>query len=350
MTKTMKRRVGIEALHRESRQLKRDKVVSLPNMVSESHTDPVFPIGCDGFRPLKRQGIANVRRTCRGHFREEVTNLGGNTKAFSALVLGLGRELFYFSETQEESYMIRIEHLSKIYQTKTQVDALKDISLHVQPGDIYGIIGMSGAGKSTLLRCISFLEQPTSGSIFLDGTDMSSVSPRQLQEIRKEMGVIFQGYNLLMQKTIRKNIAFPLELNKTPKTDIDKRVDELLRIVGLSDKADFYPAQLSGGQRQRVAIARALATNPKVLLCDEPTSALDPLTTRSILELLRDINRNLGVTIIVITHELGVVRSLCQKVAVIDQGSIVEQGLTAQVMDAPQNDITKLLISTAGGR
>ncbi len=246
--------------------------------------------------------------------------------------------------------MIRIEHLSKIYQTKTQVDALKDISLHVQPGDIYGIIGMSGAGKSTLLRCISFLEQPTSGSIFLDGTDMSSVSPRQLQEIRKEMGVIFQGYNLLMQKTIRKNIAFPLELNKTPKVDIDKRVDELLRIVGLSDKADFYPAQLSGGQRQRVAIARALATNPKVLLCDEPTSALDPLTTRSILELLRDINRNLGVTIIVITHELGVVRSLCQKVAVIDQGSIVEQGLTAQVMDAPQNDITKLLISTAGGR
>lgn len=246
--------------------------------------------------------------------------------------------------------MIRIEHLSKIYQTKTQVDALKDISLHVQPGDIYGIIGMSGAGKSTLLRCISFLEQPTSGSIFLDGTDMSSVSPRQLQEIRKEMGVIFQGYNLLMQKTIRKNIAFPLELNKTPKTDIDKRVDELLRIVGLSDKADFYPAQLSGGQRQRVAIARALATNPKVLLCDEPTSALDPLTTRSILELLRDINRNLGVTIIVITHELGVVRNLCQKVAVIDQGSIVEQGLTAQVMDAPQNDITKLLISTAGGR
>ena len=246
--------------------------------------------------------------------------------------------------------MIRIEHLSKIYQTKTQVDALKDISLHVQPGDIYGIIGMSGAGKSTLLRCISFLEQPTSGSIFLDGTDMSSVSPRQLQEIRKEMGVIFQGYNLLMQKTIRKNIAFPLELNKTPKADIDKRVDELLRIVGLSDKADFYPAQLSGGQRQRVAIARALATNPKVLLCDEPTSALDPLTTRSILELLRDINRNLGVTIIVIAHELGVVRSLCQKVAVIDQGSIVEQGLTAQVMDAPQNDITKLLISTAGGR
>lgn len=246
--------------------------------------------------------------------------------------------------------MIRIEHLSKIYQTKMQVDALRDISLHVQPGDIYGIIGMSGAGKSTLLRCISFLEQPSSGSIWLDGKNMKDVKGKELQEIRKEMGVIFQGYNLLMQKTIRKNIAFPLELNKTPKADIERRVDELLALVGLSDKADFYPAQLSGGQRQRVAIARALATNPKVLLCDEPTSALDPLTTRSILDLLRDINRDLGVTIIVITHELGVVRSLCQKVAVIDQGSIVEQGFTSQVMDAPQNEITKLLISTAGGR
>lgn len=246
--------------------------------------------------------------------------------------------------------MIRIEHLSKIYQTKMQVDALRDISLHVQPGDIYGIIGMSGAGKSTLLRCISFLEQPSSGSIWLDGKNMKDVKGKELQEIRKEMGVIFQGYNLLMQKTIRKNIAFPLELNKTPKADIDRRVNELLALVGLSDKADFYPAQLSGGQRQRVAIARALATNPKVLLCDEPTSALDPLTTRSILDLLRDINRDLGVTIIVITHELGVVRSLCQKVAVIDQGSIVEQGFTSQVMDAPQNEITKLLISTAGGR
>ena len=246
--------------------------------------------------------------------------------------------------------MIRIEHLSKVFQTKTEVAARKDISLHVQPGDIYGIIGMSGAGKSTLLRCISFLEQPTSGSIFLDGNDMKTIKGKQLQELRKKMGVIFQGYNLLMQKTIRKNIAFPLELNKTPKAEIDKRVDELLEIVGLSDKADFYPSQLSGGQRQRVAIARALATNPKVLLCDEPTSALDPLTTRSILELLRDINQNLGVTIIVITHELGVVRSLCQKVAVIDSGTIVEQGLTSEVMDNPQHEMTKLLISTAGGR
>ena len=246
--------------------------------------------------------------------------------------------------------MIRIEHLSKTYSGKTEVAALKDISLHVQPGDIYGIIGMSGAGKSTLLRCISLLDCPSSGSIYLDGKDMNTISVKELQQLRKQLGVIFQGYNLLMQKTIRKNIAFPLELSKTPKDEIKRRVDELLEIVGLSDKAEAYPSQLSGGQRQRVAIARALASNPKVLLCDEPTSALDPLTTRSILELLRDINQKLGVTIIVITHELGVVRTLCQKVAVIDGGLIVEQGLTREVMDEPKHEITKLLISTAGGR
>ncbi len=246
--------------------------------------------------------------------------------------------------------MIRIEHLKKTYQTSTQVDALNDISLHVQPGDIYGIIGMSGAGKSTLLRCISLLDQPTSGSIVLDGHDMSTIKGKQLQELRKNMGVIFQGYNLLMQKTIRKNVAFPLELNKTPKAEINKRVDELLEIVGLSDKAESYPSQLSGGQRQRVAIARALATHPKVLLCDEPTSALDPLTTKAILDLLADINNKLGVTIIVITHELNVVRNLCKKVAVLDKGAIVEQGLTRSVMENPNHDVTKLLISTAGGR
>ena len=246
--------------------------------------------------------------------------------------------------------MIRIEHLKKTYQASTQVDALNDISLHVQAGDIYGIIGMSGAGKSTLLRCISLLDQPTSGSIVLDGHDMSTIKGKQLQELRKNMGVIFQGYNLLMQKTIRKNIAFPLELNKTPKEEINQRVDELLEIVGLSDKAEAYPSQLSGGQRQRIAIARALATHPKVLLCDEPTSALDPLTTKAILDLLADINKKLGVTIIVITHELNVVRNLCKKVAVLDKGFIVEQGLTEAVMENPSHDVTKLLISTAGGR
>ncbi len=245
--------------------------------------------------------------------------------------------------------MIQIDHLRKIYQTKTEVHALQDVSLHVAPGDIYGIIGMSGAGKSTLIRCISLLESPSSGSIALDGRDVSQIKGRELQELRKKIGVIFQGYNLLMQRNIRQNIAFPLELAKLPKAEIQKRVDELLEIVGLADKGDFYPAQLSGGQRQRVAIARALANNPKVLLCDEPTSALDPLTTRSILELLEDINRKLGVTIIIITHELSVVRRLCRKVAVLDKGRIVEQGLTSDIMEKPQNDITKLLISTAGG-
>lgn len=246
--------------------------------------------------------------------------------------------------------MIRIEHLSKVFQGTNEVEALKDINLHIAAGDIHGIIGMSGAGKSTLLRCISFLEQPSSGRILLDGKDMSSIKGKERQQLRKEMGVIFQGYNLLMQQTIRKNIAFPLELNKTPKNQIDQRVNELLEIVGLRDKADSYPSQLSGGQRQRVAIARALATNPKVLLCDEPTSALDPLTTHSILDLLKEINQNLGVTIIVITHELGVVRNLCKKVAVIDDGRIVEQGFTSEVMEHPQHEMTKLLISTAGGR
>jgi len=247
--------------------------------------------------------------------------------------------------------MIRIEHLSKIYPSAAVggVDALKDVSLHVKSGDIYGIIGMSGAGKSTLLRCISLLDEASSGSLYLDGKDTKTIKGKELRELRKKIGVIFQGYNLLMQKNIRKNIAFPLELNHTPKTDIDKRVDELLEIVGLSDKADAYPSQLSGGQRQRVAIARALANHPSVLLCDEPTSALDPLTTGSILQLLEEINHKLGVTIIVITHELSVVKKLCQKVAVIDKGSIVEQGLTSQVMADPQHPVTQLLLSTTGG-
>ena len=242
--------------------------------------------------------------------------------------------------------MIRIEHLSKTFQGTTQVEALNDICLHVEKGDIFGIIGMSGAGKSTLMRCISLLEQPSSGSIYMDGQNLQELNSKQLLQLRKQIGIIFQGYNLLMQKNIRKNIAFPLELSKRPPEEIQSRVDELLELVGLSDKADAYPAQLSGGQRQRVAIARALASNPKVLLCDEPTSALDPLTTQAILDLLVDINQKLGVTIIIITHELNVVRSICGKVAVIDNGCIVEKGTTAQVMEHPQSDIGKKLIST----
>ena len=243
--------------------------------------------------------------------------------------------------------MIEIKNLSKHFDSANRVDALQNVNLTVEDGDICGIIGMSGAGKSTLLRCISMLETPTEGSIEIDGKDIFSLKGRELLELRRQMGVVFQGYNLLMQRTIYKNIAFPLELVKTPKQELEKRVGELLELVGLSDKAQMYPAQLSGGQRQRVAIARALASNPKVLLCDEPTSALDPLTTRSILKLLQQINRTLGVTILIITHEIGVVRSICNRVAVIEAGSIAEQGKTEQVFANPQSQAAKQLLDTA---
>lgn len=240
--------------------------------------------------------------------------------------------------------MIRIKNLSKTFDKSCNVDALKNVNLSIEAGDVCGVIGMSGAGKSTLLRCIAMLETPSSGSIEIDGRDIFSLKGKELLDLKKSLGVVFQGYNLLMQHSIRQNIAFPLELIKMPKDQIAKRVDELLCLVGLSDKAEEYPSQLSGGQRQRVAIARALASNPKVLLCDEPTSALDPLTTRSILKLLREINHTLGVTIVIITHEIGVVRSICNKVAVIDAGEIAESGLTKEVFAAPQSQAAKQLL------
>ncbi|MCI6346707.1 MAG: methionine ABC transporter ATP-binding protein [Negativibacillus massiliensis] len=240
--------------------------------------------------------------------------------------------------------MIRIKNLSKTFDKSCNVDALKNVNLSIEAGDVCGVIGMSGAGKSTLLRCIAMLETPSSGSIEIDGKDIFSLKGKELLDLKKSLGVVFQGYNLLMQRSIRQNIAFPLELIKMPKDQIAKRVDKLLRLVGLSDKAEEYPSQLSGGQRQRVAIARALASNPKVLLCDEPTSALDPLTTRSILKLLREINHTLGVTIVIITHEIGVVRSICNKVAVIDAGEIAESGLTKEVFAAPQSQAAKQLL------
>ena len=240
--------------------------------------------------------------------------------------------------------MIRIKNLSKTFDKSCNVDALNNVNLSIEAGDVCGVIGMSGAGKSTLLRCIAMLETPSSGSIEIDGRDIFSLKGKELLDLKKSLGVVFQGYNLLMQRSIRQNIAFPLELIKMPKDQIAKRVDELLCLVGLSDKAEEYPSQLSGGQRQRVAIARALASNPKVLLCDEPTSALDPLTTRSILKLLREINHTLGVTIVIITHEIGVVRSICNKVAVIDAGEIAESGLTKEVFAAPQSQAAKQLL------
>lgn len=241
--------------------------------------------------------------------------------------------------------MIKIINLCKTFNEVTPpVTALKDVNLHVQKGDIFGVIGMSGAGKSTLLRCLSMLETPTSGEILLNGKNTAHLKGRELIEARRNMGVVFQGYNMLMQKSVSENVAFPLTLNKTPKAEVEQTVSRLLKLVGLEDKAKAYPAQLSGGQKQRVAIARALATNPQVLLCDEPTSALDSLTTRSILALLRDINRTLNVTIVIITHEMSVVKALCNRVAVIDEQRIVECGPTLEIFNNPQSDITKLLL------
>ncbi|HIR52356.1 MAG TPA: ATP-binding cassette domain-containing protein [Candidatus Onthovicinus excrementipullorum] len=241
--------------------------------------------------------------------------------------------------------MIEIKHLSKSFQTSGgDVDALKDVSLTIRDGEIYGIIGMSGAGKSTLIRCINMLERPTQGSVEIDGRDLGHMTKAELRTMRREVAMIFQGFNLLMQRTCLKNVCFPLELAGMKKKDARARAMELLETVGLPDKADAYPAQLSGGQQQRVAIARALATDPKILLCDEATSALDPQTTHNILELIREINRRTGITVIVITHQMSVVEEICSKVAILDHGSVVEEGPVSQVFTAPQSDAAKRLV------
>lgn len=241
--------------------------------------------------------------------------------------------------------MITAENLKKVFSGKDgDVAALNGIDFSLNNGDIFGIIGMSGAGKSTLLRCITMLEKPDSGKIFIDGTDILSLKGEALRSARRQMGVVFQGYNLLMQRTAAQNVAFPLEIAKTPKKEINERIKELLSLVKIEDKADFYPSQLSGGQKQRVAIARALATNPEVLLCDEPTSALDSLTTRQVLSLLKEINKRLNTTIIIITHEIGVVRSVCNRMAVIDGGRFVEQGSAEEIFANPKSEITRLLL------
>ena len=228
------------------------------------------------------------------------------------------------------------------------MEALQGISARIEDGDIFGIIGLSGAGKSTLLRCIALLEVPSEGSIKIDGKDLSALKGRELTAHRRQIGVIFQGYNLLMQRTVAKNIAFPLEIAGVSKPEITERVARLIRLVGLEGKESSYPSQLSGGQCQRVAIARALANNPKVLLCDEPTSALDSFTTKAILDLLRDINRQLGVTIIIITHEIGVVRQICNRVAVIESGRFAENGPAAEVLAAPKSVAARQLIGVGG--
>lgn len=241
--------------------------------------------------------------------------------------------------------MIEIKNLSKTFKTAdSSLDALKNVSLTINDGDIYGIIGMSGAGKSTLVRCINVLERPTEGQILIDGVDMGSLSSKQLRDARRNITMIFQGFNLLMQRNCLKNICFPLELEGMKKEDAKKRALELLEIVGLPDKAKAYPAQLSGGQQQRIAIARALATNPKVLLCDEATSALDPNTTHSILNLIRDINKKLGITVIIITHQMSVVEETCNRVAILDNGTVVEQGEVSTVFAHPQSAAAKRLV------
>ena len=241
--------------------------------------------------------------------------------------------------------MIEIKNLSKSFSTTDGVvDALRDVSLTIRDGDIYGIIGMSGAGKSTLVRCINMLERPTEGNVIINGQDIGSLKPSVLRDLRRSVSMIFQGFNLLMQRTCLKNICFPMELAGVKKTDAVKRAKELLEIVGLPNKANAYPAQLSGGQKQRIAIARALASDPKVLLCDEATSALDPQTTHSILELIREINENTGITVVIITHQMSVVEEICNRVAILDDGRVAEEGEVSAIFSQPKSTAAKKLV------
>ena len=241
--------------------------------------------------------------------------------------------------------IIQIKGMTKTYGTGDgAITALREIDLSIRQGEIFGIIGLSGAGKSTLVRCINLLERPTDGSVTVAGKTLTDLKDVELRQARQSIGMIFQSFNLLMQRTVLDNVCFPLELQKVPKSKRHERGMELLRIVGLEDRANAYPAQLSGGQKQRVAIARAVANDPKVLLCDEATSALDPNTTRAILDLVREINRTMGVTVVVITHEMKVIEQICHRVAVIDKSQIVEMGEVSEVFTSPKSQIARDLI------
>jgi len=241
--------------------------------------------------------------------------------------------------------IIKIEHLDKLFKVKDMdVQALKDISLDIHKGDIYGIIGMSGAGKSTLVRCLNFLEKPTGGRVVVDGRDLSKLSEKELRAARKDIGMIFQHFNLLMQRSVIDNVCFPMEIAGMKKKQAREKAMEYLKVVGLEEKAKAYPAQLSGGQKQRVAIARVLASDPKILLCDEATSALDPQTTKSILQLLKEINRKYGITIVIITHEMAVVQEICSHVAIIDHGHLAEFGLVEEIFLSPKSKEGRKLI------
>lgn len=245
--------------------------------------------------------------------------------------------------------MIDLKDVSVIFQGDKQkeIKAVQNVSLHVNKGDVYGIVGYSGAGKSTLVRTINLLQRPTSGKVVINKKVITDLSEKELRQARKKIGMIFQHFNLMGSRTIFDNVAFPLKRSKLTKSQISKKVLELLDLVGLGDKADAYPSQLSGGQKQRVAIARALANDPEILLCDEATSALDPKTTSSILELLKKLNKDLGLTIVIITHEMQVVKEICNKVAVMEDGHVIEEGSLLEIFTSPQNQLTKDFINTA---
>ncbi len=245
--------------------------------------------------------------------------------------------------------MIEIQNLCKTFRTAGgEVEALKNINQRIEDGDVFGVIGLSGAGKSTLVRCLNLLERPSSGSVRVDGKELTALSPRELRQARQSIGMIFQGFNLLMQRTALENVCFPMELAGVKKSQARSRAQELLELVELPDKAGAYPSQLSGGQKQRVAIARALASEPRVLLCDEATSALDPKTTRAILELLKKLNRELGVTVVLITHEMRVVEQICNRVAILERGEVQETGPVSEVFTNPRSEAGRRLVLPEG--
>ena len=245
--------------------------------------------------------------------------------------------------------MIELKHITKVFPTADgELTALNDVNITIHDGDVYGIVGMSGAGKSTLVRCINLLERPTSGQVVIDGKDLCVMPAKELIQQRRSISMIFQQFNLLMQRTCLKNICFPMEIAGVKAADAQKKAKELLEIVGLPDKADAYPAQLSGGQKQRTAIARALASDPKILLCDEATSALDPKTTQDILKLVKDINKRLGITVVVITHEMAVVEEICTHVAILDHGVLQESGTVEDIFSNPQTEAGRRLVYPNG--
>jgi D-methionine transport system ATP-binding protein len=242
--------------------------------------------------------------------------------------------------------MIKLRHISKTFRGKRDVPAVQDVSLSVAEGEIFGVIGFSGAGKSTLVRCINLLERPDKGEVLIKGRDITKLQGKELRSSRQDIGMVFQHFNLFRSRTAGENIAFPLKYRGQSRSDIARRVKELLELVGLSDKGDVYPSQLSGGQKQRVGIARALASKPAILLCDEATSALDPQTTQSILALLRELNKRLDLTMVVITHEMPVIKALCTHAAVMDAGRIIEQGAIFDIFSNPREQITREFIGT----